>query len=119
MNNTTGFLAESIKQVCIVYNPKVIIQDFDQWVAKSFACYNIQAQTYKETDNLNFCQTTLQLHYTALRSWDMAPYRVSAQFNLIQNGHQVSETSFRLKGNRGMALNKWRSTQTKINELVD
>ncbi|MEJ2898413.1 Sbal_3080 family lipoprotein [Acinetobacter sp. NS-4] len=117
VNNSIGFHPESIKQVCIVHNPKVIIQDFDQLVAKSFARYHIQAQTYKETDNLNFCQTTL--HYTALRAWDMAPYMVSARFNLIQDGRQVSEASFRLKGNGGLALNKWRSTETKINELVD
>ena len=70
-----------------------------------------------KTDNLSFCQTTL--NYTALRSWDVVPYMVSAQFNLIQNGRQVSEASFRLKGNGGLALNKWRSTETKINELVD
>ena len=43
----------------------------------------------------------------------------SAQFNLLQNGRQVSEASFKLKGNGGLALNKWRSTETKINELVD
>lgn len=117
INNATGFNPNSIKQVCVIHNPKVVIKDFDKLIEKSFARYDIQATTYKETDNLNFCQT--MLNYTALRSWDMAPYMVSAQFNLIQNGRQVSEASFRLKGNGGLALNKWRSTETKINELVD
>ena len=117
VNNTTGFKPDSIKQVCIIHNPKVIIKDFDKLVEKSFARYNILAETHQETDNLSFCQTTL--NYTALRSWDVVPYMVSAQFNLIQNGRQVSEASFRLKGNGGLALNKWRSTETKINELVD
>lgn len=117
VNNTTGFSPDSIKQVCIIHNPKVIIKDFDKLVEKSFARYNIHAETHQETDNLSFCQTTL--NYTALRSWDVVPYMVSAQFNLIQNGRQVSEASFRLKGNGGLALNKWRSTETKINELVD
>ena len=56
---------------------------------------------------------------SATRSWDMAPYMVFAQFNLIQNGRQVSEASFKLKGNGGLALNKWRSTEIKINELTD
>lgn len=59
------------------------------------SCYGIEAKTYQENDNLSLCQTTL--HYTALRSWDFAPYMVSAQFNLLQNGRQVSEV-FRLKG---------------------
>ena len=117
INNTTGFNPDSIKQVCIVHNPKVIIRDFDRLVEKSFARYNIDSKTVKNNDDLSLCQTTL--NYTALRSWDFAPYMVSAQFNLLQNGRQVSEVSFRLKGNGGLALNKWRSTETKINELVD
>ena len=117
INNTTGFNPDSIKQVCIVHNPKVIIRDFDRLVEKSFARYNIDSKTVKNNDDLSLCQTTL--NYTALRSWDFAPYMVSAQFNLLQNGRQVSEASFKLKGNGGLALNKWRSTETKINELVD
>ena len=99
INNTTGFNPDSIKQVCIVHNPKVIIRDFDKLVEKSFARYNIDSKTVKNNDDLSLCQTTL--NYTALRSWDFAPYMVSAQFNLLQNGRQVSEASFRLKGNGG------------------
>lgn len=117
INNATGFNPESIRQVCIVDNPKVVIKDFNQIVERSFNRYNINAKTYKDTDNLSFCQTTL--NYTATRSWDMAPYMVAAQFNLLQNGRQVSEASFKLRGNGGLAPNKWRSTETKINELVD
>lgn len=117
VNNTTGFSPNSIQQICIIHNPKVVIKDFDHLVAKSFARYNIQTKTLNDSDNLSTCQT--MLNYTATRSWDMAPYMVFAQFNLIQNGRQVSEASFKLKGNGGMALNKWRSTEVKINELVD
>lgn len=117
VNNATGFNAKSIKQVCVVDNPKVIIRDFNQIIERSFARHGISARTFKDSDDLSVCQTTL--NYTALRSWDFAPYMVSAQFNLLQNGRQVSEASFRLKGNGGLALNKWRSTETKVNELVD
>lgn len=117
INNATGFNPESIQQVCIVDNPKVVIKDFNQIIERSFKRYNIVAKTYKDTDNLSLCQTTLI--YTATRSWDMAPYMVAAQFNLLQSGRQVSEASFRLRGNGGLAPNKWRSTETKINELVD
>ena len=117
VNNASGFNPDSVKQVCIVNNPKVIIKDFDNIVERSFARYGIKSKIIKESDDTSLCQTVL--HYTALRSWDFAPYMVSAQFNLLQNGRQVSESSFRLKGNGGLALNKWRSTETKINELVD
>lgn len=117
VNNTTGFNPNSIRQVCVVHNPKVIIKDFDGIIERSFARHGIKAKTYNDSADLNFCQT--MLNYTALRSWDIVPYMVSAQFNLIQNGRQVSESSFKLKGNGGLALNKWRSTETKVNELVD
>lgn len=117
INNSTGFNPTSIKQVCVIHNPKVIIKDFDKLIEKSFLRYEIQAKTYNDSDNLSMCQTIL--NYTATRSWDMAPYMVFAQFNLIQNGRQVSEASFKLKGNGGLALNKWRSTEIKINELTD
>lgn len=117
VNNASGFNPDSVKQVCIVNNPKVIIKDFNNIVERSFARYDIKSKIVNENEDTSFCQTVL--HYTALRSWDFAPYMVSAQFNLLQNGRQVSESSFRLKGNGGLALNKWRSTETKINELVD
>lgn len=117
VNNASGFNPDSVKQVCIVNNPKVIIKDFNNIVERSFARYDIKSKIVNENEDTSLCQTVL--HYTALRSWDFAPYMVSAQFNLLQNGRQVSESSFRLKGNGGLALNKWRSTETKINELVD
>jgi len=117
VNNTSGFNPSSIREVCIIHNPKVIIKDFDGVIERSFSRHNIKAKTYKESANLSSCQT--MLNYTALRSWDIVPYMVSAQFNLIQNGRQVSESSFKLKGNGGLAFNKWRSTETKVNELVD
>lgn len=117
VNNATDFNANNIRQVCIIHNPKVAIKDFDGIVARSFARYDIQSKILEDNDDISMCQTVL--HYTALRSWDLAPYMVSVQFNLIQNGRQVSESSFRLKGNGGLALNKWRSSETKVNELVD
>ncbi|MNH44995.1 hypothetical protein D3C79_1073150 [compost metagenome] len=42
-----------------------------------------------------------------------------AKFTLLKDGRIVSEAEFALKGKGGMALNKWRSTDTKIDELVD
>ena len=57
--------------------------------------------------------------YTALRSRDVVTYLSYAKFTLNQNGKIVSEAEFRLKGKGGLALNKWRSTDTKVDELVD
>ena len=35
------------------------------------------------------------------------------------DGKIASEAEFRLRGKGGLALNKWRSVDTKIDELVD
>ena len=118
INNANGFDANTVQQVCIVHNSKVTINNFDKIVENSFKRYGIDAKTYQANDNfLNICQTVL--HYTALRSWDMATYMVFAEFKLFRNGQQVSTSSFKLRGKGGLALNKWRSTEVKINELVD
>ena len=41
INNTSEFHPESIRQVCIVNNPKVIIKDFNGIVERSFSRYDI------------------------------------------------------------------------------
>lgn len=117
VNNAKSFNAKSLKYICIAHNPKVIIKDFDGIVERSFARHGISSRTFNNEADLKNCNTVL--HYTALRSWDFAPYMTYAQFNLLHDGQQVSESSFKLKGNGGLALNKWRSTETKVNELVD
>lgn len=62
------------------------------------------------------CQTTL--NYTAIHSWDRALYSCRSTQSFA-NSRQVSEASFRLRGNRRLVPNKWCSTEMKINELVD
>ena len=59
------------------------------------------------------------MDYTALRTWDVVTYLSYAKLTLMKDSKVVSDAEFRLKGNGGFALNKWRSTDTKIDELVD
>ena len=86
-------------------------------IVRSLARYNIRAEVYPEQSKPLFFDVTMT--YTALKSWDMTTYLSSAKFVLYQNNLQVSEATFHLKGKGGLALNKWRSTETKVNELVD
>ena len=117
VNNNDGFKPQSVQQICIIHNPKVTIDRFDQSIVRSFARYNINARIYPENSKPVLCETTMT--YTALRSWDVVTYLSYAKFTLNQNGKIVSEAEFRLKGKGGLALNKWRSTDTKVDELVD
>lgn len=117
VNNNDGFRPQSIKQICVIHNSKVTIGGFEPSIIRSFARYNINARIYPENSKPVMCETTM--NYTALRSWDFVTYLTYAKFTLSQQGRIVSEAEFRLKGKGGLALNKWRSTDTKIDELVD
>ncbi|WP_171522138.1 Sbal_3080 family lipoprotein [Acinetobacter portensis] len=117
VNNTEGFQAKHLQKICIIHNPKVIIDGFETTMIQSFKRYNIQAQVYPESAKPVFCDVTMT--YTALRTWDVVTYLSSAQFTLYKDNKQVSEAKFHLKGKGGFAFNKWRSTETKVNELVD
>ena len=117
VKNNEGFQPKSVKQICVINNPKVIIAGFNDSIVRSFARYNINARVYPENSKPALCETTMD--YTALRTWDVVTYMSYAKFTLMKEGRIVSEAEFRLKGNGGLALNKWRSTDTKIDELVD
>ena len=117
VTNNEGFQPKSVKQICVINNPKVIIAGFNDSIVRSFARYNINARVYPENSKPALCETTMD--YTALRTWDVVTYMSYAKFTLMKEGRIVSEAEFRLKGNGGLALNKWRSTDTKIDELVD
>lgn len=117
VNSTDGFQPKNIKQICVITNPKVSISGFDQSVVQSFARYNISARFYPENSKPALCETTMT--YTALRSWDIVTYMSYAKFTLMKDGVVASEAEFALRGKGGLALNKWRSTDTKIDELVD
>ncbi|WP_010116180.1 Sbal_3080 family lipoprotein [Acinetobacter sp. P8-3-8] len=117
VNNNDGFQPQSVKQICVIHNSKVTIGGFEPSIIRSFARYNINARIYPENSRPVMCETTM--NYTALRSWDFVTYLTYAKFTLSQQGRIVSEAEFKLKGKGGLALNKWRSTDTKIDELVD
>jgi len=117
VNNNDGFQPQSVKQICIINNPKVTIDGFNQSIVRSFARYNINARVYPENSKPALCETIM--NYTALRTWDVVTYMSYAKFTLLKDGRIASEAEFRLRGKGGLALNKWRSTDTKIDELVD
>ncbi|WP_296277707.1 Sbal_3080 family lipoprotein [uncultured Acinetobacter sp.] len=117
VNNSNGFQPQNVKQICVIKNPKVIVDGFEDSIVRSFARYNVKAEIYPANAKPLFCETSMQ--YTALRTWDIVPYLSYARFTIIKDGRFASDAEFRLKGGGGMALNKWRSTDTKVDELVD
>lgn len=117
VKNANGFQPQAVKQLCLIKNPAVVINGFEDSVIRSLGRYNINATLYPANSSPSNCQTTMD--YTALRTWDIVPYMSYSKLTLKQNGRIVSDAEFKLKGKGGLALNKWRSTDKKVDELVD
>ena len=117
VKSAEGFQPQTVRQICVIRNSKVTVNGFEESIVRSFARYNISARIYPENSKPALCETVMQ--YTALRTWDIVTYLSYAKFTLMKDGRTVSEAEFRLKGKGGLALNKWRSTDVKIDELVD
>lgn len=117
IKNQNGFKSKDLQQVCVIDNPQVTVPKFNESIVKAFEKHNVQARIYPSNSKPQLCQSIMR--YTALRSWDVVTYVSYVKFTLEKDGRILSEAEFRLKGKGGMALNKWRSTDTKVEELVD
>lgn len=117
VHNQANFQPQTLKKVCVIHNPLVAMKNFDQAVVNSFSKHGVQAIVYPTAKDASVCETTM--NYTALRSWDLVPYMTYAELNLLKNDQPVSQAIFRLRANGGIAPSKWRSTESKINLLVD
>lgn len=106
--------AHSIKQVCIERNPRVQVDDLVVVLENGFARHNIQTSVYEGTVP-NGCEYTLW--YTARRGWDLAPFLKSAELRLRHQGIEIATAYYNHSG--GFALNKWASTETKLDPVID
>lgn len=107
---------QALGTVCIVTNPKVLVDDFVQVMRDGFDRSGVPTAVVM-TQSAPGCHTTLT--YTALRSWDMAPYLSRAELRLWQGGRQIASAEYRLRGKGGFALTKWQGTKTKMDPVID
>jgi hypothetical protein len=108
--------ALSIKHVCIQENPKVWVSDFLPVLREGFDRHGISTNVYSGTKPEN-CEYVLT--YTALQSWDFAPYLSHAELWLDKNGRQVAYAEYHLVGRGGLSLMKWQGTKTKMDPVID
>ena len=59
------------------------------------------------------------LTYYCERTWDMATYLHHAEFRLYHSKSQIGSAEYHLRGGGGFALNKWASTKSKIDPVID
>ena len=106
--------ALSIKHVCIQENPKVWVGDFLPVLREGFDRHGINTQVYSGTKPEN-CEYVLT--YTALQSWDFAPYLSHAELWLEKNGQKVAYAEYHLVGKGGFSLMKWQGQKRKWTQV--
>lgn len=103
-----------IQQVCIVDNPKVIIDDFVPVIQKRLQYHGIASRIVKDEQSCEYA-----LHYSAKRSWDFKTYLSWAELKLYQGQKVVAQAEYKLVGGGGLSLMKWQSVETKMTPVVD
>jgi len=106
----------NLRHVCIEYNPRVQVSDFTEVLQKGFERHGISSEVLAGRD-LERCEFVLT--YTALRSWDMAPYLSHAELRLRQRGRIVASADYHLRGKGGFSLVKWGGTKGKMDPVID
>ncbi|MEN8260627.1 MAG: Sbal_3080 family lipoprotein [Pseudomonadota bacterium] len=107
----------AITKVCIEKNEKVIVPQFMDILRAGFDRHGLATEVFPSKPPVT-CQVVLT--YTALRSWDFTPYLSHAELWLRDsNGRQIAYAEYHLKGKGGFALNKWASTKSKMDPVID
>jgi hypothetical protein len=105
-----------IRHVCIQENPKVRVSDFVPVLRDGFDRHGISTEVYSGTRPPN-CDFVLT--YTALRSWDLAPYLSHAELRLERDGRRIAYAEYHLVGKGGFSLMKWQGTKAKMDPVID
>ena len=108
--------SHQVYHVCIEDNPDVIVQDFISTVRDGFARHGITTEVY-EGKMPSHCE--YHLTYTALKTWDMAPYMHHAELHLYKGYDQIAYAEYHLDGRGGWDLSKWASVGKKMDPVID
>ena len=103
-------------QVCIVNNPKVIVEGFVDVVREGFSRHGLPTRLVNENEAAS---CTVTLTYTALRSWDFSPYLSHAELHLWKGGLQIGSAEYHLRDKGGLSLAKWQGVKSKMAPVVD
>lgn len=106
----------AIEEVCIVRNPQVAVSDMLSVLESGFMRHGIATRVIANAASFkDVCAYTLE--YTAKRSWDITPFLAFAELRLRKDSKAVAMATYRHSG--GFALNKWASTETKLQPVMD
>ena len=103
------------RHICIEHNPRVKVLDLEAVVQDTLQHQGVSSEIV-EADAPARCEYILR--YTALRSWDIAPYLSQAELSLWHYGRRIAHAEYHLKGKGGLSLLKWQDTRTKLEPVI-
>ena len=105
-----------IRHVCIEENPRVKVADFLDVLEDGLARHGLTSEVFSG-GALPHCEYVLT--YTALRSWDFAPYLAHAELVIWRHERKVAKATYHLVGGGGLSLMKWQGTMEKMAPVID
>lgn len=103
-----------LQLVCIEENSEVLVPDLIAVLEEGFRRHGIKTMLYRMSPPAG-CDYTLW--YTAFRQWDVAPYISRVELRLRAKQDTIASGTYNHSG--GLALNKWGSTQAKVDPVID
>ena len=108
-----------LKDITVVNNPRVIVDDFVDVMTDAFAVRNIRlhhvvAELHEKSDGY-------VIRYDARQSWDFTPYLSDATIRISKNGMPVASGKYHHTG-QSFSLDiftKWRGTEWKMKDVYD
>ncbi len=104
----------ALESICIERNPKVLVSDFISVLEEGFLRHGIETRVVDRAAGED-CQYVVS--YTALRSWDMAPFMNYAEVRVTREGTTIGTATYSHGG--GFGFNKWRGTCAKMDPVID
>lgn len=99
----------AMKKVCVLRNPKVLVQDFLPGLQKELDRRSVGSVIY---DNEFAPDCQYKVTYTATRGWDVTPYMDYAEIRITKDDQMIGSATYEHAG--GFGFNKWASTETKM-----
>ena len=107
-----------IKDIKLIENPKVIVDDFVPVMEQNFSQHGIALKHFAESARIG--ENEYAIRYSAKRSWTVVPYLADAYVKVYKGDMIVAEGKYHLIG-RSVCLSifKWQSVETKMKPVFD
>ena len=108
-----------LKDVVVVDNPKVIVNDFVDVMTDEFNSRKIRIRRVPQSYTVK--PNEYVLRYDARQSWDFSPYLSDATIRISKDEMTVAKGKYHHAGGSASFdfFTKWRGTEWKMKELYD